>query len=144
MKQEDKAGPFYVDPKLDDIPKWAELEWDNLLRQMEMSTVQDNIDSAMDNLNRGERILQDNKENFDEIMTNMEEEMLERTLSIQIQEDMVREKHDRVKQRESEQNGMEEEYEQVQIRKKQLKEKEELYKERWKIRRKQLLKGCEL
>ena len=35
--------------------------------------VQDNIDSAMDNLKRGERILQDNKENFDEMMTNMEE-----------------------------------------------------------------------
>ena len=73
IKQEGEARPFHVETKLADIPKRAELEWDNLLGQMDMSMVQDNIDYAMDNLKRGERILQDNKENVDEMMTNMEE-----------------------------------------------------------------------
>jgi hypothetical protein len=78
IKQQDEARPFYVEPMLADIPKWAKLEWKNLLRQTDMSMDQDNIDVAVDNLKRGERNLQENKEEFDELMSNMEEEMQER------------------------------------------------------------------
>ena len=118
IKQQDQAGPFYVETKLADIPKWAELEWEYSLRHTDMSMDQDNIDLAMDNLKKGERVLQDNKENFDKMVSNMEEEMLEMRIS------QTKHMREGIKTLEYEQIQMKEENEAIQNREVVLKEKE--------------------
>ena len=61
--------PFYVETQLDPVPKWAERDWETLLWRNNMSSDQDNIDQATEKLKDGEKILQSDRENFDEIIS---------------------------------------------------------------------------
>ena len=72
--------PFYVETTLMDVPKWAELEWNYLLRQTEMSTDQDNLYLATEKFNEGEKLFQGERDTFYEMMTSMQGQMVERVL----------------------------------------------------------------
>ena len=69
-KQQNMAGAFYVETKLNDSPKWAVLEWHNLLRRNDMSMDQDNLDVATERFKDGEKTFHEGREHFYKIMTN--------------------------------------------------------------------------
>ena len=90
-----QTSSFYVETKLDPVPKWAERDWETLLWRNNMTSDQDNIDQATEKLKDDEKILQNNRDNFDEIMSDMNGQMSERRISLKNNQDILKDEVDR-------------------------------------------------
>lgn len=99
-EQQISAQSFYVETTLKDVPKWAEHEWNYLLRQTEMASDQDNLDLATEKLNEDVKDFHEDQETFNEKMSNMEGKRLERTASLKLKQDLVLDEFSKVRQRE--------------------------------------------
>ena len=126
------VSSFYVETKLDDVPNWAELEWQNLLRQREVSMDQGNLDRATQKLRDGEKILQDNQELFEELRATEEKHMIDGRRILESEQIIMKSKSDNIQIREDKLKYLESEEilieaisEKIQIREEKLKAQEE-------------------
>ena len=71
---------FYVETKLDPVPKWAERDWETLLWRNNMTSDQDNIDQATEKLKDDEKMLQNNRNNFDVMVSDIISSKFSRSL----------------------------------------------------------------
>ena len=81
---------FYVETKLDPVPKWAERDWETLLWRNNMSSDQDNIELATEKLKDDEKILQNNRDNFDVMVSDMNGQMYEMQLSLKNNQELLK------------------------------------------------------
>ena len=92
----------YVETNLDPVPKWAERDWETLLWRNNMSSDQNNIDEAIEKLKDGEEMLQNDRDNFDEMVSDINGKMLERQMSLTINQDILKKVADQIHIREEE------------------------------------------
>ena len=115
---------FYVETKLDPVPKGAERDWETLLWRNNMSSDQENIDHASEKLRDGKKILQIDRNNFDDMVSDLDGQMLERQMSLTLNQDSLKDDLYIFKRRESDFSA------QIQIREEELKEKEESFEQK--------------
>ena len=96
-----QTSSFYVETKLDPVPKWAERDWETLLWRNNMTSDQDNIDQATEKLKDGEKILQSDRDNFDEMVSDINGKMSERRNSLKINQDILQDELERFIQNET-------------------------------------------
>ena len=96
-----QTSSFYVETKLDPVPKWAERDWETLVWRNNMTSDQDNIDQATEKLKDDEKMLQNNRNNFDVMVSDINGQMSKRRISLKNNQELLKDEVDRFIQNET-------------------------------------------